>query len=346
MEPQDSLCGVARSFPNFIAVMLQRENALSRGRFCEETFTDLLTAMLIPFAGKRLQILYPDEPHTGGDIDFVFDNRETGRRLVVRVQAKRLNQEFEGNLSSKPAAGNAKSGRANDFERRRYKEILHYVAKSNDYQYRILTRADDAIPLYAFYNHHDVVLEGARRQMSPAISGVNLALADRLKPSLDVELKGLKTKPQKRHGFKRMVHLQEWFFGLDVLFCPGDDGELVPAPELVADRLQAQWAMTSDLADAPSYERLSQFRDVGDGSIIDYSPGEDGIIVTSGVARPTVRLQSGIARPEEVVPVSNPDETSNAPAEGGPMSTVPLPRTAEWSKYDIIDGTPVRRRED
>ena len=319
--------------------MLQRENALSRGRFCEETFTDLLTAMLIPFAGERLQILYPDEPHTGGDIDFIFVNLGTGRRLTVRVQAKRLNQEFEGSLSSRPTAKQAKSGRANDFDRRRYNELLHRVEKGGAYQYQTLTESEGVVPLYAFYNHQEVVLEGRKRNCHPEISGVNLALADRLKPSLDAELRGLKSTPQKRNGFKRMSYIQRWFFGLDTLLCPGDAEELAPTPELIAERLQDLWTADSDLADDRSYGKLSLLQSDDADSSASSSLLDEGMIVSPRVSRPTIRLLSGLPNRDgdTVMREATPNTSTGVVDEPVLPPPAPEPRTRSRRMYDDLD---------
>lgn len=303
-----SLCDVARRFPEYIAIMLQRENALSRGRFCEETFTDLLTAAMIPFMGKHVQIAYPDEPDTGGDIDFIFDNAESGRQLIVRVQAKRLNQQFEGNFSGKPGASKAKTGRENKFENRRYNELLHVVKKSGAYQYEKLTSDPTVVPLYAFYNHQEVVDEARRRALVPEVSGVNLAFADRLKPSLDEEKAGLTSKPQKKPGNKKLTHLQPWFFGLDVLFCPGQKGLPVPTPELVAERLRDLWRAEVKTEKEPVYIKLTMAIDAGVRSVGTSMFLSDEIAVSSQIERPTIRFVSGLGdEPDDVArPVPDP----------------------------------------
>ncbi|TIW24941.1 MAG: hypothetical protein E5V81_08190 [Mesorhizobium sp.] len=71
--------------------MLDREANLKRGRFREETMTDILTGALAAFAGPELVISYPIEKDTGGDLDLRFWNVSEGRDLWVRIQAKRLN---------------------------------------------------------------------------------------------------------------------------------------------------------------------------------------------------------------------------------------------------------------
>lgn len=293
MRPPRSLCDVARSFPEYIAIMLQRENALSRGRFCEETFTDLLTAALIPFMGKYVQIAYPDEPSTGGDIDFIFENAKSGRQLVVRVQAKRLNQQFEGNLSRRSRASKATAGRENKFENRRYNELLHVVKKTKAYQYETLTSDPTVVPLYAFYNHQDVVDEARSRALVPQVSGVNLAFADKIKPSLYQERIGLKSKPQKKSGNKRLTFLQPWFFGLDVLFCPDSKRLLVPTPERVAERLRNRWMTDLKPQEDPVYIKLAMAIDADVRSVSTAMFLTDRIAVSGEIARPAIRFLSG-----------------------------------------------------
>ena len=316
MKATRSLCDAARTFPNYIATMLQRENALSRGRFCEETFTDLLTSALVPFMGKHLQIAYPDELATGGDIDFIFDNAKSGRQLVVRVQAKRLNQQFEGNLSKKASASTAKSGRENKFENRRYDELLHVVKKSGDYQYETLTADPGVVPLYAFYNHQEVVEIARRRGLVPEILGVNLAFADRIKPSLDKERAELARK--KRPGLKKMLHLQPWFFGLDILFCPSAKGSSVPTPERVVERLRDRWLHATKSDDDPVYTRLAmaietEIRSVGPAMFL-----TDQIAVSKRLERPAIRFVSGLGDEPDDIPAPEVDP------EPRPVRDVPV----------------------
>lgn len=86
-----TLCDLATRLPLVIGGLLDRETNLKRGRFREETMTDILTGALAAFAGPELVISYPIEKDTGGDLDLRFWNVSEGRDLWVRIQAKRLN---------------------------------------------------------------------------------------------------------------------------------------------------------------------------------------------------------------------------------------------------------------
>lgn len=61
-----TICDVANKLPNLIGALLDSESVLKRGRFREETLTDLFTGSLAAFAGPDLVIQYPPEAMTGG----------------------------------------------------------------------------------------------------------------------------------------------------------------------------------------------------------------------------------------------------------------------------------------
>ncbi|WP_367227044.1 DUF6615 family protein, partial [Mesorhizobium sp.] len=60
-----TLCDLATRLPLVIGGLLDRETNLKRGRFREETMTDILTGALAAFAGPELVISYPIEKDTG-----------------------------------------------------------------------------------------------------------------------------------------------------------------------------------------------------------------------------------------------------------------------------------------
>jgi hypothetical protein len=127
-----SLCNLSRKLPLLVGNLLDRENSLSKGRFREETFTDILSGAFASFAGPSLVIEYPNEALTGGDIDLDFFHAASGKLLALRIQAKRLN-----------GATNNKGGAVKP-DVRSYEHLLHKVAHpvSNviDYQYRTLAK--------------------------------------------------------------------------------------------------------------------------------------------------------------------------------------------------------------
>ncbi|RWX58740.1 hypothetical protein EN780_36065 [Mesorhizobium sp. M4B.F.Ca.ET.089.01.1.1] len=67
-----TMCDLATTLPLLIGHLLDRERKLMRGRFREETMTDIFTGALAAFAGPELVIQYPDEAVTGGDLDLRF----------------------------------------------------------------------------------------------------------------------------------------------------------------------------------------------------------------------------------------------------------------------------------
>lgn len=68
----NTMCDLATRLPLIIGRLLDRETLLHRGRFREETMTDILTGSLAAFAGPELIIQYPIEVMTGSDIDLRF----------------------------------------------------------------------------------------------------------------------------------------------------------------------------------------------------------------------------------------------------------------------------------
>jgi len=51
-----NICELASTLPRLIGTLLDREAGLKKGRFREETLTDVLTASLAAFAGPQLVI--------------------------------------------------------------------------------------------------------------------------------------------------------------------------------------------------------------------------------------------------------------------------------------------------
>lgn len=85
------LCELAHSFPPRIAEFLERDRGLTRN-FREETVTDLLMASLVGLEAFGIRVDFPDEPTTGGDMDWIFAaplEINGGRYLRVLLQAKR-----------------------------------------------------------------------------------------------------------------------------------------------------------------------------------------------------------------------------------------------------------------
>lgn len=225
-----SLCDLAIRLPILIGALLDREAKLKRGRFREETMTDILTGSLAAFAGPNLVIEYPIEADTGGDLDLQFWHVKSGRSLLLRLQAKRLNAEAH-------ATGKVK------IQNRAYRELLHKPPSASELQYETLCKAPRPwLPLYMFYNHQSVVDDVFFTTPGPVVSGINLAFAHDIASEMDAKISAAKGKPKSVLHHKRLSHLRKHLFGLNAILCPGGmAGEPVPSPNLVAASLERCW---------------------------------------------------------------------------------------------------------
>ena len=222
----DTLCDLATSLPRVIGALLDRECRLKHGRFREETLTDVFVAALAAFAGPELIIQYPHEASTGGDIDLEFWHVESGRRMLLRLQAKRLNAARSGD---KLVA----------IQHRSYRELLHKVPATGKYQFKTLIDSSGPyLPLYIFYNHGSVIADTYFAAKSPRVAGINLAFAFDIERELQAKVDA---QPMVLHH-KRLSHLQPFFFGLEEILCPtGKVAGLVPTPDVVSESLQRRW---------------------------------------------------------------------------------------------------------
>ena len=226
------MCDLATKLPKLVANLLDRESKLKRGRFREETLTDIFTGALAAFAGPDLVIEYPPEATTGGDIDLDFWHVSSGRWLRLRIQAKRLSA---GMNTGKPVS----------IGHRAYNELLHQVPKTTGpYQFETLVKNHGQfLPLYMFYNHGAVTRDSYFTAGSPAVNGINLAFASDIADEMDAKIKA---KPKRLHH-KRLVHLRKHFFGLDAILCPAGNWEgNVPSPDVVSASLDRAWRNVMD----------------------------------------------------------------------------------------------------
>lgn len=226
-----TMCSLAKTLPLLIGQLLDREAKLKKGRFREETMTDIITGALATFAGPELVIQYPNEAETGGDLDLRFWHVKSGRNVLLRIQAKRLNAAKNGTKRVKIA-------------NRSYQELLHKPPTSADYQFESLLSAPAPwVPLYMFYNHQSVVNDGYFSGLVPAVSGVNLAFATDVADELRSKLFAAKAIPKSIKHHKRLSYLRKHFFGLGAVLCPHGNwaGASVPPPESVAASLREQW---------------------------------------------------------------------------------------------------------
>lgn len=288
----DPLCNLSRKLPLLVGSLLDRENVLGKGRFREETFTDILSGAFAGFAGPSLVIEYPPEAQTGGDIDLDFFHASSGRTLALRIQAKRLN-----------GAVNSKGGLVKA-DVRSYEHLLHEVAhpitRVKEYQYRTLARITGRLPLYMFYNHASVVADPYYVASVPAVRGINLAFAYDISIDMDAKL----AKAPGAHYNKRLSKLRRHFFELDALFCPcgdsdGGAGEDVPSPDLVSERLRECWmrgrAGDGARANDERVMRLLTRPDSLDARSVAFQRLPDGpsIRVNDGIECPRITLISG-----------------------------------------------------
>ena len=275
------MCELATTLPKLVASLLDRESKLKRGRFREETLTDIFTGALAAFAGPDLVIEYPLEAATGGDIDLDFWHISSGRRLQLRIQAKRLNAGMN-------------SGKAVFIGHRAYNELLHQVPQTTGpYQFATLVKnSGQFLPLYMFYNHGAVTRDPYFMAGSPAVSGINLAFASDIAYEMDAKVKA---KPKRLHH-KRLDHLRKYFFNLDAILCPtGDWKGNVPSPDVVAESLDWAWNNVRDARDDAN--RTLRSRDVQ--STISTRPDFDrrlpdgpAIRVNQALERPMITLMS------------------------------------------------------
>lgn len=279
-----TLCDLATRLPLVIGNLLDREAKLKRGRFREETMTDIVTAALAAFAGPELVISYPIEKDTGADLDLRFWNVEADRNLWVRIQAKRLNAAVVQNRN------------------RSYGELLHRPSPTANYQFRTLRDTPSPwVPLYLFYNHASVARDPHFKGLVPTVCGANLAYASDVAADLEAKLAGAGAKPRTGIFNGRLSLLRRHFFGLEALLCPGGGlpGSTVPTPERVSAALRDCYNRRDvSLSDQPTGEeimrRLSEPLTLMPGQGSD-ARLEDGtaVRVDQRLKNPTVTFISG-----------------------------------------------------
>lgn len=271
-------CHIAHRFPSVVATMLEQEKNLVQGRFRETTFTDLLAASLIMLDRPELQIDYPREPSTGGDLDLVYWDRRTGERLTVRIQAKRLSPATEG-------------GRPIRWEIRRYNHLDHVVPGTGQYQYWTLTSPrPSVVPLYAFYNHQAVVEDPQVRKLKPVVDGANLAFATDIGIELAPHLRVGSTAHAPSYA-KRLKRLQPYFFPLTRLLCAPHRG--VPRPRDIERNLHRTFESLIVPAGVRDRQHLQFALQASPQAPASYVEGGPSFRISEGVERPTILFISG-----------------------------------------------------
>ena len=163
-----SLCELAHRFPSRVAKLLERDRRLTRN-FREETVTDLLMASMIGLEDFGIAVDFPDEPTTGGDMEWIFAAPMEvggGRYLRFILQAKRAQYQklkaggywFYQHLDH----GSPKGSQA--------RTLVAHARRSG--------KGGATLPLYIFYHPSPALKVAAPGQ--PAIEGVNLAFADQV----------------------------------------------------------------------------------------------------------------------------------------------------------------------
>ncbi|NTF59403.1 hypothetical protein G6L12_31295 [Agrobacterium rhizogenes] len=161
------LCDLAHSFPPQVAELLERDRGLKRN-FREESVTDLLMFSLVGLEPFGIRVDFPDEPTTGGDMDWVFaapQDINGGRYLRIILQAKRA--QF------------SKSKGGYWF----YQHLDHEKGKQASTLVRHASSSPGGIStlsLFAFY--HPTSALSARTATLPAVEGVNLVFAHQVAP--------------------------------------------------------------------------------------------------------------------------------------------------------------------
>ncbi|SFD71890.1 hypothetical protein SAMN05428997_14514 [Bosea sp. CRIB-10] len=153
------LCELAHSFPPRVAELLERDRSLTRN-FREESITDVLMASLVGLEPFGIRVDFPDEPTTGGDMEWIFAaplELNSGSYLRLVLQAKRAH-------FTKLKAGGYW-----------YYHHLDYGTPKGDQAQTLVNAAGTAFPIYIFYNPTSAL--AAKTATLPAVEGINLVFA-------------------------------------------------------------------------------------------------------------------------------------------------------------------------
>ena len=161
------LCDLAHSFPPQVAELLERDQGLKRN-FREESVTDLLMFSLVGLQPFGIRVDFPDEPTTGGDMDWIFAAPHEiggGRYLRIILQAKRA--QF-----SKSKGGYWYYHHLDHEKGKQASTLVSHAASAPG--------SMSTLPLYIFY--HPTSALSAKTATLPAIEGVNLVFAHQIAP--------------------------------------------------------------------------------------------------------------------------------------------------------------------
>ncbi|TBD24720.1 DUF6615 family protein [Rhizobium ruizarguesonis] len=233
------LCDLAHNFPPKVAELLQRDRGLKRN-FREESVTDMLMFSLVGLHPFGVTVDFPDEPTTGGDMEWVFAaprDIKGGQYLRIILQAKRA--QF----------ANTKRG---------YWYYQHLDHEKGKQARTLVSHASSSpggmstLPVYIFY-HPSSALSPSTASL-PAVDGVNLVFAHQVAP---VVAGGCarkdKTVEAWRASFMRLSDILCWPFvsvppptgpagsiGFQITGGPAPTIPFTPSfhPDVVAARLQ------------------------------------------------------------------------------------------------------------
>ena len=220
-------------------------------------------AALIGLEPFGIQVDFPDETKTGGDMEWTFvapQEINGGSYLTVVLQAQRAKQ---AKLTHGPGYW--------------YYDHLDHGTPKGDQAQTLVSQVGSAFPLYIFYNPTSALV--AKTKSLPAVEGINLVFAQHIAPVF----KGGCTR-----GEKKIEHWRKHFLPLSDILCwpaalvarrrpvpPDDVTRLVvgrrtfalPAftggfhPDIVADRLNRRLDGQITPSDAQAKRIVAEPRD-------------------------------------------------------------------------------------
>jgi hypothetical protein len=215
--------------PDLVADFIEIDKDLKR-RFREDSMTDVLLASFLKLPQGQVRVDTPIEWRTGADFDLFIGERDNNDLAHYRIQAKRLcdhKQWREG----------------------RYHSLAHRVRSTRQLQCDTLcsTVPADCIPLYAFYNHRNVVTQAGGR-----VEGISLADAHAVRRYVHLVVAG-------NAAYKRIGQLEPLFFPFRTILCPNAGDRTVASPaaskkaarEIIASK-RPYWPPTLD----PNQQKL------------------------------------------------------------------------------------------
>ena len=224
------LCEFARSFPDTLADLLDRDCHLRRN-FREETATDLLMMGLVGLQSLGITVDFPDEVATGGDMEWLFAApHDVGGGTYVRLIIQSKRSKFAPSNSGgywfyehldhgDPAGAQAHT-------------LVNYAATSPD--------GHATLPLYFFYHPRSAITPIPGR---PNIEGLNVVLGDRV---AKVVAGGCGRAQKKVEAWR------DHFFSLSDLLC------WPLSPTSLASGLPGQWTTEFLIDGAFSEGRVGQ----------------------------------------------------------------------------------------